>query len=45
MFEFDFSLLLRGQYHEMLVAGLLLSLKLAAVTLVFAVPLAMLVAL
>ncbi|WP_228483638.1 hypothetical protein, partial [Pseudomonas aeruginosa] len=23
MFEFDFSLLLRGQYHEMLVAGLL----------------------
>lgn len=45
MFEFDFSLLLRGQYNEMLVAGLLLSLKLAAVTLVFAVPLAMLVAL
>lgn len=42
---FDFSLLLRGQYHEMLVAGLALSLKLAAVTLVFALPLAIVVAL
>jgi polar amino acid transport system permease protein len=42
---FDFSLLLRGQYHDMLVAGLLLSLQLAAVTLVIALPLALLVAL
>ena len=42
---FDFSLLLRGHYHDMLVAGLLLSLQLAAVTLVFALPLALLVAL
>jgi polar amino acid transport system permease protein len=42
---FDFSLLLRGQYHEMLVAGLILSLQLAAATLVFALPLALLVAL
>ncbi|MDI3381572.1 amino acid ABC transporter permease [Xenophilus aerolatus] len=42
---FDFSLLLRGQYHEMLVAGLVLSLQLAAATLVFALPLALLVAL
>ncbi|KQP22065.1 amino acid ABC transporter permease [Pseudorhodoferax sp. Leaf267] len=42
---FDFSLLLRGQYHDMLVAGLVLSLQLAAATLVFALPLALLVAL
>jgi polar amino acid transport system permease protein len=42
---FDFSLLLRGQYHEMLVAGLILSLQLAAATLVFALPLALIVAL
>ena len=42
---FDFSLLLRGQYHDMLVAGLVLSLQLAAVTLVLALPLALLVAL
>lgn len=45
MIEFDFSLLLRGQYHEMLVSGLYLSLKLAAVTLVLALPLALLIAL
>jgi polar amino acid transport system permease protein len=43
--SFDFSLLLRGQYHDMLVAGFALSLKLAAATLVFALPLALLVAL
>ncbi|MDM0110772.1 amino acid ABC transporter permease [Variovorax sp. J22R133] len=42
---FDFSMLLRGQYHDMLVAGLLLSLQLAAATLVFALPLALVVAL
>lgn len=41
----DFSLILHGQYHEMLVAGLRLSLLLAAITLVFALPLALLVAL
>ncbi|MCU4120018.1 amino acid ABC transporter permease [Variovorax sp. N23] len=42
---FDYSMLLRGAYHDMLVAGLLLSLQLAAATLVFALPLALLVAL
>lgn len=42
---FDYSLLLKGPYHEMLVAGLVLSLQLAAATLVFALPLALLVAL
>jgi len=42
---FDFSLLLRGQYHDMLVAGLILSLQLAAATLVLALPLALVVAL
>lgn len=42
---FDFSLLLQGRYHDLLVAGLLLSLELAAATLVFALPLALLVAL
>jgi polar amino acid transport system permease protein len=42
---FDFSLLLRGQYHDMLLAGLALSLQLAAVTLVLALPLALSVAL
>ena len=41
----DLSLVLTGQYHELLVAGLLLSLKLAAVTFVFALPLGTLVAL
>ena len=45
MSVFDFSLLLRGQYHDMLVAGLLLSLELAAATLVFALPLALVIAL
>ncbi|KQP47540.1 amino acid ABC transporter permease [Pseudorhodoferax sp. Leaf274] len=42
---FDYSLLLKGQYHDMLVAGLVLSLQLAAATLVLALPLALLVAL
>ena len=42
---FDYSLLLKGQYHDMLVAGLVLSLQLAAATLVCALPLALLVAL
>jgi polar amino acid transport system permease protein len=42
---FDFSLLLRGQYHDMLVGGLVLSLELAGVTLVLALPLAIVVAL
>jgi polar amino acid transport system permease protein len=42
---FDYSLLLRGHYHDMLMAGLLLSVQLAAATLVLALPLALLVAL
>nr|WP_145552537.1 amino acid ABC transporter permease [Variovorax boronicumulans] len=42
---FDYTLLLKGQYHDMLVAGLVLSLQLAAATLVFALPVALLVAL
>ena len=42
---FDLSLVLSGKYHELLVAGLQLSLKLAAITLVFALPLAVVVAL
>ena len=42
---FDYSLLLTGQYHDMLVAGLWLSLQLLAVSLVFALPLALVVAL
>lgn len=41
---FDFSLVLHGSYHEMLVAGLWLSLQLLVATLVLALPLAMLVA-
>ncbi len=43
--EFDFSLLTSGQYHDQLVAGFWLSLKLALGTLVLALPLALLVAL
>jgi polar amino acid transport system permease protein len=42
---FDFTMVLHGRYHDMLVAGLVLSLELAAVTLVLALPLALLVAL
>jgi polar amino acid transport system permease protein len=41
---FDFSLLTAGQYHDQLVAGFWLSLKLAAGTLVLALPLALIVA-
>jgi polar amino acid transport system permease protein len=45
MSEFDFQLLTAGQYHDQLVAGFWLSLKLAAGTLVLALPLALFVAL
>jgi polar amino acid transport system permease protein len=44
MATFDLSLLLHGQYHDWLVNGLLLSLRLTAITLVFALPLGMVVA-
>ncbi len=43
--DFDFSLLLSGQYHDMLINGLLLSLKLLAVSLVLSLPLGVIVAL
>ena len=43
--HFDLALVLHGQYHDWLVAGLLVSLKLAATTFVFALPLAVVVAL
>ena len=43
--SFDLSLLLSGPYHTLLVAGLVLSLQLAAITLVAALPLAVLIAL
>ena len=43
--RFDLALLLHGQYHDWLVAGLLVSLKLAAVVFVFSLPLAIVVAL
>lgn len=43
--SFDFSLLISGHYHDLLVAGLQLSLTLLGVTLLLAVPLAVLVAL
>jgi len=42
---FDYSLLLTGKYHDMLVAGLLLSLQLLAVSLLCALPIALGVAL
>lgn len=42
---FDFSLLLSGHYHDMLLAGLRLSLQLLWLTLLLAVPLALLIAL
>ena len=42
---FDFSLLLSGQYHLMLVGGLWLSLQLLATSLVLALPMALVVAL
>lgn len=41
---FDYALLLKGQYHDMLAAGLILSLQLTAAALVFALPLALVVA-
>lgn len=44
MATFDLNLLLHGQYHDWLVNGLLLSLRLTAITLVFALPLGMVVA-
>ena len=44
MTGFKLSLLLAGQYHDWLVNGFLLSIQLALVTLVFALPLAMLIA-
>jgi polar amino acid transport system permease protein len=43
MSQFDVSMLLSGQYHDWLVSGFALSLKLALVTLVIALPLALLV--
>lgn len=42
---FDYSLLLTGKYHDMLVAGLWLSLQLLAASLVLALPIALVVAL
>ena len=42
---FDLALLLHGQYHDWLVAGLLVSLKLAGVVLACALPLAIAIAL
>ena len=43
--SFDFALLQHGQYHDWLLSGLWVSLLLAGLTLVFALPLAVLVAL
>lgn len=45
MVSFDLSLLQAGQYHDWLVQGLILSLELAGITLLLAVPLALVVAL
>jgi polar amino acid transport system permease protein len=42
---FDFSLVLSGRYHDMLVSGLWLSLQLLVISLFFALPLALVVAL
>jgi len=42
---FDYSLLLTGKYHDMLLGGLVLSLQLLAASLVLALPLALAVAL
>lgn len=44
MDAFNLSMLLTGQYHEWLLNGLLLSIQLALMTLVFALPLAVLIA-
>ncbi|MCT9812092.1 amino acid ABC transporter permease [Acidovorax sp. Be4] len=43
--SFDFSLILSGQYHDMLLAGLRLSLQLLAFSLLLSLPLAIVVAL
>jgi polar amino acid transport system permease protein len=43
--HFDLALVLHGQYHDWLIAGLLLSLELAGTTFVLALPLAIVVAL
>ena len=43
--QFDLALVLHGQYHDWLMAGLRLSLALAGTTFVFALPLAIVVAL
>ena len=43
--HFDLALVLHGQYHDWLIAGLLVSLRLAATTFVFALPLAVVIAL
>jgi polar amino acid transport system permease protein len=43
--SFDFALLQHGQYHDWLISGLWVSLLLAGLTLVFALPLAVVVAL
>jgi polar amino acid transport system permease protein len=42
---FDLSLVLAGQYHDMLVSGFVLSLQITGITLLLALPLAMLIAL
>ncbi len=44
MNSFDVSMLLSGQYHDWLMSGFVLSIKLASISLVFALPLAMIVA-
>uniref|UniRef100_UPI003F49160F amino acid ABC transporter permease n=1 Tax=Cupriavidus yeoncheonensis TaxID=1462994 RepID=UPI003F49160F len=43
--KFDLSMLLSGQYHEWLVSGFVMSLKLSALTFVISLPLAIVVAL
>jgi polar amino acid transport system permease protein len=45
MASFDLSLLLAGQFHDWLLRGLILSLQFAGITLVLAVPLAIVIAL
>lgn len=45
MLPFDYSLLITGKYHDMLVAGFLLSLQLLAASLMLALPIALVVAL
>jgi polar amino acid transport system permease protein len=44
MSSFDVSMMLSGQYHDWLVSGFVLSIKLALMTLVIALPLALIVA-